>query len=1180
MSFRRLTSAAVAAFCVLAAGLALASAPALAVLAHPFLASFGSFVNTQGVAVDQSTGDVYVYDASTQAIYKFNAAGEPAEFSALKTDVIEGVGGGGEDEMELAVDSSSGPAKGDIYLANSAAVVIYDANGNRLGELNGEVETAVPGAPWGEPCGVAVDSAGHVYVGIYPSHVSEYTPITNPVTNSDYSASLADVNTVCNIAADSEGSVYVDTYASGPVTKYEALQFGAPEASGTPIDSAGSTLAVDPANNELYVDEGKSIAQYDALGALRGSFGAAGPGALSSSHGIAVSDFNGDTYVSDNSNARIDIFGPTEELPDVTTGSAANVQPTSVTLGGSVNPEGKAVSSCEFEYGSETSYGQSAPCAPVPGSGNGPVAVSADLSGLQPGTLYHYRLAASDADGTNDGKDATFATPSRPVIDTTTAVSVGSTTAEVSAQINPNYAETTYHFEYGTSTDYGNDAPVPDAHLNGSVATDETATWTLSGLQPGTPYHLRVVASNRIATTDGADVTFTTAPSTGLESSATNCPNAALRVGLSADLPDCRAYEMVSAQSKNGGNVSYNSANMVAAAAGGAAMYTTRDGFGDTRGSAAAGFVYYRAVRGASGWTSYGVTPYSQPKVSHVTAGDLYIHYSDDLTAGVLEDVTPMAGVPAPQGLAAPYLATFATNSFTSLAPPTAPINSLRALLEGNFRSGSSDLSHVLFDTSANLTPETSGEDYKLYEWDEGLVRLVSILPNGSVAPSGGTPNGEFGYARANPGLQMMSSDGSRAFFVAQSNGQLYMRKNASTTTLLSEPEASTPDPTPGPVVFRGATPTGTKVLFSSLDQLTDAAPPTDSVGQQGNSEDLYLYTDGANPSSEANLTFISSEVGAVLGMGEDGSSVYFVKGNTENGGEIYLWREGALHAVGKTSERGNWDENSPLARVTPDGRYLLFSSQQSPPSIHNAGTGLQLYLYDATAGSVRCISCNPTGAITRASASILSGGRGITIDSDYLPRPLSDNDRYVFFNTAEALVPQDINGAEDAYEYNIQTGKLALLSSGTNPDGSYFLDANADGSEVYFATDQPLVGSDIDTLVDIYVAKIDGGFPEPPTPLAPCSGDACQGAPPVMPAEPFPGSSTFSGPGNPHPTVAPSKQASPKKKTAKKKPSKKRAAKRKAHKQKSHKQAKRSSRRAPRPKRQRDTRHTTRKRG
>jgi hypothetical protein len=152
----------------------------------------------------------------------------------------------------------------------------------------------------------------------------------------------------------------------------------------------------------------------------------------------------------------------------------------------------------------------------------------------------------------------------------------------------------------------------------------------------------------------------------------------------------------------------------------------------------------------------------------------------------------------------------------------------------------------------------------------------------------------------------------------------------------------------------------------------------------------------------------------------------------------------------------------------------------------------------------------------------------------------LSASGRYIFFTTASALVPQDVNGTADAYEYDIQAGRVHLISTGTSPDPSEFLDATPDGSEVLFATDQQLVGSDVDTLYDIYAAKIDGGFPEPPPALAPCSGDACQGPPPMAPSAPFPGSNTFAGPGNVSPVVsAPAKKPAKKAKKPAKKPKK-----------------------------------------
>jgi hypothetical protein len=88
------------------------------------------------------------------------------------------------------------------------------------------------------------------------------------------------------------------------------------------------------------------------------------------------------------------------EAPVVTVGAASNVTKTGATLNGSVNPRGAAVTSCQFEYGTSESYGQSVPCTPAQiGSGTSPVAVSADISGLQLGTLYYFRLEAPNANG-------------------------------------------------------------------------------------------------------------------------------------------------------------------------------------------------------------------------------------------------------------------------------------------------------------------------------------------------------------------------------------------------------------------------------------------------------------------------------------------------------------------------------------------------------------------------------------------------------------------------------------------------------------------------------------------------------------------------------------------------------------------------------------------------------------
>jgi hypothetical protein len=89
--------------------------------------------------------------------------------------------------------------------------------------------------------------------------------------------------------------------------------------------------------------------------------------------------------------------------PEAETG-AATVTQTTATLKGFVNPKGEATT-CLFEYGTTTGYGLSAPCASAPGSGTSKVEVSAAISGLAPGTIYHYRLTATNHSGTMQSQD-------------------------------------------------------------------------------------------------------------------------------------------------------------------------------------------------------------------------------------------------------------------------------------------------------------------------------------------------------------------------------------------------------------------------------------------------------------------------------------------------------------------------------------------------------------------------------------------------------------------------------------------------------------------------------------------------------------------------------------------------------------------------------------------------------
>lgn len=127
--------------------------------------------------------------------------------------------------------------------------------------------------------------------------------------------------------------------------------------------------------------------------------------------------------------------------------------------------------------------------------------------------------------------------------------------------------------------------------------------------------------------------------------------------------------------------------------------------------------------------------------------------------------------------------------------------------------------------------------------------------------------------------------------------------------------------------------------------------------------------------------------------------------------------------------------------------------------------------------------------------------------------RFLSKDGRYVFFSTADALVPADVNGVEDAYEYDAHTGKVSLLSSGTDGNASFFSDASPDGSNVLIVGRTSYLRQDTDNLIDVYDVRANGGFPQPPPSTGGCVGDECQGVPSAAPT--FSTASGFTGLGN-----------------------------------------------------------------
>jgi hypothetical protein len=157
--------------------------------------------------------------------------------------------------------------------------------------------------------------------------------------------------------------------------------------------------------------------------------------------------------------------------------------------------------------------------------------------------------------------------------------------------------------------------------------------------------------------------------------------------------------------------------------------------------------------------------------------------------------------------------------------------------------------------------------------------------------------------------------------------------------------------------------------------------------------------------------------------------------------------------------------------------------------------------VYTIATHHLGCASCNPSGAPDGIDAETWLAGGGGTEDVGHGARFISDDGRYAFFTTQEALVPQDVNGKRDVYEYDTTTGRVSLISSGTSDSDSYFMETNPAGDEahpsgydVLFATQQRLVGWDRDVAYDLYDARIDGGFAEPQPAAIACGSAECHG--------------------------------------------------------------------------------------
>ena len=567
------------------------------------------------------------------------------------------------------------------------------------------------------------------------------------------------------------------------------------------------------------------------------------------------------------------------------------------------------------------------------------------------------------------------------------------------------------------------------------------------------------------------------------------CPNEQLRAeNSSVNLPDCRAYELVSPDS----NHTYIGVEQggVVTADGNTMLYST----GDAPEHASSGEQLANKVLAnrdpATGWSGASFSP---PLVGPVTSFQSFgtLAVSSDLSTTVVFSTQPLDASPREAGYkvyrgspGAPYRA---LTTVPSTAQPGQVV-------------GNADFTHVYFVPFASQLSSDPVAGNGTYSWtaQEGL-RLVGILPGGTPAPEGARLVGTI--------IGPISADATRALFV--SAGRLYLRVDDERTIEIGATVNIDPSQTDPTISDRaGITSDGSTVLFTSREALT----PQSNTGPSHAGRDLYSYDVASGQLTDLTVdtdpadSALGADVGFVAGASPDGSCIYFTaKGSLAPGAtaghtSLYVWHVGHIAFV---SSADGLPDLSPFD-VTPNGQHIAFASTDSLTGYDNLDpiTGQpHVEIFKANFGAgIECVSCRVNG--TRPTGdSFLAQGTGL----------VSNDGTRVFFGSTDAVVPEASNGLRQVFEY--ENGGVSAISPLNSTSNADLFVASATGDDVFFKTYEPLVPNPNSGPGSVIDARVAGGFPNPGRPQ--CSGDACQGPISQAPSAGTPTTSAFSGAGN-----------------------------------------------------------------
>ena len=1050
----------------------------------------GQLATPMGVAVD-GDGAIYVVDTGNHRVQKFNSAGEFVLMfggEVNKTTNANVCTKASGDECGVGI-SGTGPGEfgswvGGDYIDVGPTGTIFVGDEGRIQKFDsdGVYESELPLPAARATKSLAVDpTSGDLYVSLNQSFFLETPEVPvfyklNPTTGAileeievgDPDAEPFPINGFAEaLVVDSEGHVFAVALQKQTTkqNRQEVLKF---EADGTCLICAGAGFS-EPKDST-------------GLAALTTNSACAVP-----SDSLHVVQFGaGKAYVR--------AYGPTPDptlcppppvAPQITAQYAVSVTAEGALVKAQINPRFWADTTYYVEYGTEECSKGGCQVQPIPPGaslGGPPVSVpltsnGVPLSSLKPATEYHFRFVAQSSGG----------------------------------------------------------GPVKG--IGGEVGTD------------------------------GAESTFTTFP---LSAARGACPaNQEFRTGLAVLLPDCRAYEMVSPVDKGGGDIvplrtinAYPAGLVQSSLDGNGLTYSSYRSFGNPKGAPYSSQYVARRQAG-TGWSSEAIAPPREGESFFNTAGleVQYKAFSPDLCKGwFLQDAEPPLTPDAPPGFADLYRREGCSGGGYEALNTTAPTLTARSTFMPTLQGVSTDGGCAVFRANDKLTPDAStnivnGEGvYQLYQACNGKLRLVSILPNSSAnssQSSAGTADAGDSNRTHNV-WHAVSPDASRIYWTASEGsgpGKIYVRENAAAERTEECTGAG-----------KACTYPVSETVSASNAQFWGAA--TDgSVALFSIGTDLYEF-DFASKASHK----LVGQFAGWMGGSDDVSRLYFASEENRaagaTAGQLNLYRfdrggggGGTFTFVATLSSLDNVPGAlSPIARrpvvrtsrVSPDGDHVAFSSRSKALSQLTAGydntdansdkPDTEVYFFDAEAnggvGSLVCVSCNPTGARPSGRELIVQAvPSGIWAAAQlpgwenqlYAERALASDGSRLFFESFEPLELRDANGRQDVYEweaagigdcdaadvtFNADSGGCVnLISGGDGEEDSAFVDATPNGADVFFATESSLVPQDSGS-VDIYDARVDGGFLPPASPNPPCEGEACQGPAPAPPQDVSPASS------------------------------------------------------------------------